>query len=66
MILVCDLANGQGSCEGSQAPHGSDRRFLLDLHLSLPIPSGLGVIGGVGLLSTGSPSGRGSGRNTPA
>ena len=79
MILVCDLANGQSSCEGSHAPHGSDRRFLrderqsshgvrgnLDLHLSLPIPSGLGVIGGVGSLSTGSPSGRGSGRNTPA
>ena len=71
-----ELANGQSSCEGSQAPHGSDRRFLrdecqsfsshgvrvtLDLHLSLPIPSGLGVIGGVGSLSTGSPSGRGSG-----
>ena len=60
----CVLANGQSSCEGSQAPHGSDRRFLrdecqsfsshgvrgnLDLHLSLPIPSGLEVIGGVGL-----------------
>ena len=74
--LCCVLANGQSSCEGSQAPHGSDRRFLrdecqsfsshgvrgnLDLHLSLPIPSGLGVIGGVGSLSTGSPSGRGSG-----
>ena len=39
---------------------------FLHLHLSLPIPSGLGVIGGVGSLSTGSPSGRGSGRNTPA
>ena len=74
--LCCVLANGQSSCEGSQAPHGSDRRFLrdecqsssshgvrgnLDLHLSLPIPSGLGVIGGVGSLSTWSPSGRGSG-----
>ena len=74
--LCCVLANGQSSCEGSQAPHGSDRRFLrdecqsssshgvrgnLDLHLSLPFPSGLGVIGGVGSLSTGSPSGRGSG-----
>ena len=74
--LCCVLANGQSSCAGSQAPHGSDRRFLrdecqsssshgvrgnLDLHLSLPIPSGLGVIGGVGSLSTGSPSGRGSG-----
>ena len=74
--LCCVLANGQSSCEGSQAPHGSDRRFLrdegqsfsshgvrgnLDLHLSLSIPSGLGVIGGVGSLSTGSPSGRGSG-----
>ena len=74
--LCCVLANGQSSCEGSQAPHGSDRRFLrdecqsfsshgvwgnLDLHLSLPIPLGLGVIGGVGSLSTGSPSGRGSG-----
>ena len=74
--LCCVLANGQSSCEGSQAPHGSDRRFLrdecqfssshgvrgnLDLHLSLPFPSGLEVIGGVGSLSTGSPSGRGSG-----
>ena len=74
--LCCVLANGQSSCVGSQAPHGSDRRFLrdecqfssshgvrgnLDLHLSLPFPSGLGVIGGVGSLSTGSPSGRGSG-----
>ena len=63
----CVLANGQSSCEGSQAPHGSDRRFLrdecqfssghgvrgnLDLHLSLPFSSGLGVIGGVGSLST--------------
>ena len=61
---------------GSQAPHGSDRRFLrdesqsscshgvrgnLDLHRFLSIPSGLGEIGGVGSLSTGSPSGRGSG-----
>ena len=36
-------------------------RGNLDLHLSLPFPSGLGVIGGVGSLSTGSPSGRGSG-----
>ena len=33
----------------------------LDLHLSLPIPSSLGVTGGVESLSTGSPSGRGSG-----
>ena len=74
--LCCVLADGQSSCKGSQAPHGSDRRFLrdecqsfsshgvrgnLNLHLSLSIPSGLGVIGGVGSLSTGSPSGRGSG-----
>ena len=67
MILVCD-GNGQSSCEGSQAPHGSDRRFLpmnaraengvrsnLDLHLSLLIPSGLGHRWG-GSPSTGSPA----------
>ena len=27
---MCVLANGQSSCEGSLAPHGSDRRFLRD------------------------------------
>ena len=43
-----------------QSSHGV--RGHLDLHLSLPIPSGFGVIGGVGSLLTG----RSSGRNTPA
>ena len=52
--LCCVLANGQSSCEGSQAPHGSDRRFLFPFLR-------VWVIGGVGSLSTGSPSGRGSG-----
>ena len=71
----CVLANGQSSCEGGQAPHGSDRRFLRDecqfssshgvrvtwTSTCLFPFLGVWVIGGVESLSTGSPSGRGSG-----
>ena len=81
---VGSLANGQSSCEGCYAPHGSDRRFLRD-----ECQGSHGVWGNLDLLrvfpcfrvcvtwrggivrnrhkkSTGSPSGRGSGRSTSA
>ena len=73
------LANGQSSCVGSHAPHGSDRRFLRDESQSshgvwgkpgppslLPTLSWCGGWEGVGSLSTGSPSGGGSGTCTSA